>query len=214
MKYLRLFEDFDSYDPYELMIIPPNKKAEMIIGEIYKDEPNLNLINDLIALGANLDWQDKDNYNYTPLHLAIREESVEIARMLIDAGADLDVQDTWGSKTPLHDAALWRRIEIARMLIDAGASVDVQDNDGWTPLHWAARYGQVEIVKMLIDAGADVNVQNENGFTPLHWAAIKGNEEIAQMLIDAGARKDIPNNRGKLPYDLTTNQELQNLLKP
>jgi ankyrin repeat protein len=214
MKYLRLFEDFDSYDPYELMIIPPNKKAEMIVGEIYKDEPNLNLINDLIALGANVNWQNGDNYNYTPLHLAVREESVEIARMLIGAGADLDVQDTWGSKTPLHDAALWGRIEIARMLIDAGASVDVQDNDGRTPLHDAAKYGKIEIVKMLIDAKADVNVQDKWDNTPLHWAAIKGNEEIAQMLIDAGARKDIQNNKGNLPYDLTYNYELQNLLKP
>jgi ankyrin repeat protein len=180
MKYLRLFEDFDSYDPYELMIIPPNMKAEMIVGEIKKGEPNLNLINDLIALGANVNWQNGDNYNYTPLHLAVREESVEIARMLIDAGADLDVQDKWER----------------------------------TPLHWAAVYGRVEITRMLIDAKADVNVQDKWDNTPLHWAAIKGNEEIAQMLIDAGARKDIQNNKGNLPYDLTTNQELQNLLKP
>jgi hypothetical protein len=40
------------------MIIPPNKQAEMIIEEIRKSKPNLNLVSDLIVLGANLDWQD------------------------------------------------------------------------------------------------------------------------------------------------------------
>ena len=49
MKYIRLFEDFEPHDPYELMMVPPNKKAEMIMREIEKDEPNLNLVSDLIV---------------------------------------------------------------------------------------------------------------------------------------------------------------------
>jgi ankyrin repeat protein len=214
MKYIKLFENFESYDPYELMIMFPNKKAEMIVGEIYKDEPNLNLINDLIALGANANWQNGDNYNYTPLHLAVREGSVEIARMLIDAGADLDMEDTWGNKTPLHDAAQNGSVEIARMLIDAGANLNVQDKYGRTPLHWAARFGKIEIVKMLIDAKADLNMQNEDGWTPLHLAASWGYVEIARMLIDAGAKKDIEDNEGGTPYDLSDIPEVQTLLKP
>ena len=147
MKYIKLFENFESYDPYELMIIPPNKKAEMIIGEIYKDEPNLNLVRDLIALGANVDWQDEDNYNYTPLHLAVREKSVEITRMLIDAGADLDVQDTWGSDTPLHDAAFFGRVEIARMLIDAGARKDIPNDVGKLPYDLASTINMKNILR-------------------------------------------------------------------
>jgi ankyrin repeat protein len=115
--------------------------------EIRKDEPNLNLVSDLITLGANVDWQDEDNSNQTPLHKA-------------------------------------------------------------------AMKGNEEITRMLIDAGADVNVQNRNGETPLHWAARYRKVEIARMLIDAGARKDILNYRDRLPYDLTTNQELKNMLKP
>ena len=179
MKYLKLFENFESYDPYELMIIPPNKKAEMIVREIRKDEPNLNLVSDLITLGANLDWQDEDNGNRTPLH--------------------------W---------AAWRgRVEIARMLIDAGANLDIQDDQGQTPLHWAAKYGREEIARMLIGAKADVNVQDKWGSTPLHGAARWGYEEISKMLIGAGANKDVQDNKGLYPYDLTSNQELKNLLQ-
>ena len=132
MKYLRLFEDFDSYDPYELMIIPPNKKAEMIMGEIIKNNPNLNLVNDLIALGANLDWQNEENFNRVPLHWAAWGGEVEIARMLIDAGANVNVQDEWGN-TPLHEATSLGRVEIAQMLIDEGARKNIPNNEGKLP---------------------------------------------------------------------------------
>jgi ankyrin repeat protein len=94
MKYLKLFEDFDSYDPYELMIIPPNKKAGMIVGEIWKDEPNLNLVRDLIALGANVNWQD--SRGWTPLHIFTFYNHLEIVRMLLDAGADKKIPDNEG----------------------------------------------------------------------------------------------------------------------
>jgi ankyrin repeat protein len=132
MKYLRLFEYFDSHDPYELMIIPPNKKAEMIMDEIKKSEPNLNLIKDLITLGANLDW--KDGYDYTALHTAARYGQVEIVRMLIDAGSDVNLQNDRGC-TPLHLAAFIHmgKTDIARMLIDAGARKDIQDKEGRIP---------------------------------------------------------------------------------
>jgi ankyrin repeat protein len=171
MKYLRLFEDFDSYDPYELMIIPPNKKAEMIMREIRKDEPNLNLVSDLIVLGANLEWKDEENGDLTPLHVAAEFGSVEIARMLIGAKADLNVQDKW-EQTPLHVAANNGSVEIARMLIDAGANV--QSNIGYTPLHVAAEWGSVEIARMLIDAGADKTILNGDG---RRWDQLIDDEE-------------------------------------
>jgi ankyrin repeat protein len=136
MKYIKLFENFDSYDPYELMMIPPNKKAEMIVGEIKKSKPNLNLVSDLITLGANVNWQDEENYNSTPLHVVSIFGSVEIARMLIDAGADLNVQDKDGW-TPLHDSARFGIVEIVRMLIDAGANKDIQNNAGKLPYELA-----------------------------------------------------------------------------
>ncbi len=213
MKYIKLFENFDSYgsyDPYELMVMFPNKKAEMIMREIRKAEPNLNLVSDLILLGANLEWRDDDN-GYAPLHGAVRSGNVEIVRMLIDAGADVNVQDAEG-RTPLY---LTSNEEIARMLIGAGAKLDIQDNWNFTPLHRAARFGEVGIIRMLIGAGADVNVQDNRGETPLHRAAYYGYVEIVRILIDAGARKNIFDYEGKLlPYDLADTEELKNLLRP
>jgi ankyrin repeat protein len=178
MKYIKLFEAFKPHDPYELMIIPPNKKAEMIVREIWKDLPNLNLVSDLIVLGANVNWQDEDNYGRTPLHKAAEYGKVEIARMLIDAGANVNVQDEWGN-TSLHVGASWGRYEIARMLIDAGADVNLQDQWDWTALHRAASLGRVEIVRMLIDAGSRKDIRDNESKFPYDLA---DNEELKKLL--------------------------------
>ena len=109
MKYIRLFENFEDYDPYELMITPPNKKAEMLIDEINKREPNLNLVSDLIVLGTNLDWHD--NIGETALHRCVYNNHSRILRMLIDAGADLNVRDNSG-RTALDWCAIYDHPEI------------------------------------------------------------------------------------------------------
>ena len=134
MKYLKLFEDFNDYDPYELMITPPNKKGEMLIDEIQKPEPNLNLVSDLITLGANVDWQD--NVGSTALHWCAYKNRSEIARMLIDAGADVNIQEEYGT-TALHRCAMYNHPEMLRMLIDAGADKTIPTNNGELPYELA-----------------------------------------------------------------------------
>ena len=132
MKYIKLFENFEPHDPYELMIIPPNKKAEMIMEECAKKGPNLNLINDLILLGANLDWQD-EKYGKTSLHWATQYwGNVEIVRMLIDAGADVNLKDNNGD-TPLHIASSSLDLDLVLLLLNGGADPNVKDNSSRTP---------------------------------------------------------------------------------
>ena len=134
MKYIKLFENFEPYDPYELMITPPNKKAEMIIREINKREPNLNLVSDLIVLGTNLDWHD--NIGETALHRCVYNNHSRILRMLIDAGADVNIQQNAGW-TALHRCAMYNLPEISRMLIDAGADKTIPTNNGELPYELA-----------------------------------------------------------------------------
>ncbi len=167
MKYIKLFENFDSYDPYELMIIPPNKKAEMIMDEIKKSYPKLNLVNDLIVLGANVDWQDENDQNRTLLHYAVKYKELEIAQMLIGAGADVNVQDNRGmTKQKINTK------------IEAGADVNMQDKIGQTPLHWAAEFTNVEFVRMLIEAGSRKDIRNTYDQTPYDLARDWQMEEL------------------------------------
>ena len=220
MKYIKLFENFEEYDPYELMLIPPHKKSEMIILELDEDEPNLNLIKDLITMGADLEVQDE--YGETILHRCVAHNLIDIIKTLVDAGIDLNEQDEEGY-TALYKAITSNEEDIAKTLIEAGADVNISDS-GWTPLHSAAWDYNPLFIEMLIGAGADVNMQDEEGSTPLHELA-KRSRDIedstledmliaTNMLIDAGANLTIEDNKGKLPYDYAKFAELKNLLKP
>ena len=170
----------DTYDIYELMIIPPNKKAEMIMDEIKKkDKANLNLVSDLIVLGANLDWQDYE-YGWTALHWCAYLNHPEISRMLIDAGADVNIQHN-GGWTALHWCADLNHPEIARMLIDAGADVNIQNEFGWTALHLCAYLNHPDIARILIDAGADKTIPNNDGKLPYELASSKELKELLKV---------------------------------
>ena len=178
MKYLRLFEDFNDYDPYELMIISPQKKAQMLIEEIQKEgAANLDFVNDLIQLGADLDWQDEEGS--TALHICAGNNHLKIARMLIDAGADVNIQDEYGW-TALHWCARFNSLRLARMLIEAGADVDIQTEKGWTALHWCGLRNHPEIARMLIDAGADKTIQDDDGKLPYELAETEELKELLQ----------------------------------
>jgi len=96
---------------------------------------NLNKIKRLIASGA--DVRAKDRNGYTPLHLAIRSDNIEIAKLLIVSGADVRAYSDNGF-TPLHSAVYCDNIEIAKLLIDSGANVEAKDCSlGRTPSQWA-----------------------------------------------------------------------------
>ncbi|TGZ70996.1 hypothetical protein CRM22_002880 [Opisthorchis felineus] len=125
-------------------------------------------------------------HGFTPLHIAAHYGNVNVARPLLDRGADVNYQAK-NNITPLHIASKWGRIEMVRLLIAAGALVDCRTRDGLTPLHCAARSGHAELASLLIDAGANPSAKTRNGLTPLHMGAQGNNEEVAHVLILRGA---------------------------
>lgn len=153
---------YSNIDPYELMIISPNDKAKMIMIECLHTDPNLELIQALVTMGANVNWINE--FSYTPLHFASINNKPEIARMLIDAGADLSVKDDSGL-IALHFASWQNSLEIVKMLIESGSDVNALDNIDCTPLHWTTYLSNSEAAQMLIDAGADVTIENIDGHT-------------------------------------------------
>ncbi len=116
----------------------------------------------------------------TLLHLVSAGYRVEIAKMLIKAGTDVNSVKNHRKSSPLHYAsdgyinhAFWdekRQVKTIKYLLDAGADINGQDKNGATPLHRAVRTRCAEAVNCLFKAGFDPTIKNKSGSTPFHLA--------------------------------------------
>ena len=140
----------------------------------------------LLADGADVNAPRGDGM--TGLHWAALNANVEIARLLVGAGADLEAATRIGAHTPLHVAGREGSGEIVAVLAEAGANVAAVTETGATPLHFAAASGDVLAVTALLNHGAPVDVaEPEWGQTALMFAAAMGRTEAVSALMGAGA---------------------------
>jgi len=109
------------------------------------------------------------------------------ARVLLDAGAHIDIQDARG-RTPISHAADEGNVDVCMLLMQRGANINLPDACGRTPLHWAASTGQEAIVKILKEGGADLRVKtkvSEAGqweITAVETAAMMGQHHLLPLL--------------------------------
>ena len=108
--------------------------------------------------------------------------------MLIEHGADVNVQTQQG-RTPLLMAAKRQgNADLIRLLLAKGADVHIAGDASLLP---AAQSGDVEILGLLIERGADVNaISSRWGETPLHNAAAAGSVPAVRLLLAKGAKVD------------------------
>jgi hypothetical protein len=160
----------------------------------------------------------------TALHVAAAGYRVEIAKLLLDAGADPNSALNHRRSGPLHYAAdgyiiskLWNeknQIAMIRLLLKAGAEINAQDKNGATPLHRAVRTRCAAAVKCLLDAGADTTIKNKPGSTPFHLAvqntgrggsgadiAKAAQREIIQVFLARGVSPKVKDANGKSVVD-------------
>ena len=127
---------------------------------------------------------------FTALHLAAFFGKTEVARRLIQAGAEVNVYSANDFHVqPLHSAAAGRHVEICRLLIAAGADVDAKQRHGYTPLHAAAQNADVELLELLLSAGADPAVPKDDGETPAQTAEAAGHVDVARRLREVAAAR-------------------------
>ena len=106
--------------------------------------------------GADVKYKDRDNYHNTPLDITSYKGNIELAKMLIRRGADVNSKNSWGI-SPLHIASMDGKIELAELLIENGADVNITDDFGKTPLRTTINTGNIEMVNLLLSKGASIN---------------------------------------------------------
>ena len=118
--------------------------------------------------------------------------SLEIFRLMIDGGANVNAVDKWSgiTLTPLMLASVKGRLEIVKYLVDNGSLVNAKDNYENTALTLASDNGHVDIVKFLVEHGADVNAANQNDNTALLLATENEHLEMVKYLVRNRANVD------------------------
>jgi ankyrin repeat protein len=122
----------------------------------------------------------------TPLSIAALEGHGEVARLLLEAGANPNAQDARGFTPAMTITA--KSAPALREFIRVGADFSIRSLDGHTALHMAAWRGDVEVMRLLLGvSGMDVDARTTAGWTPLAEAVNAGQVEVARFLIAAGA---------------------------
>ena len=141
----------------------------------------------LLESGASTELNAHGRDGMTPLLWAAQANDLEIARLLLRAGADANLGNRYGI-TPLWLAATNRSPSLVTLLLEHGADASVGMPHGETPVMAAARSGDAESIRLLIAAGADPNVAETTlGETALMWAAAEDQADAIRALVAGGA---------------------------
>ncbi|KAJ3017124.1 UNVERIFIED_CONTAM: hypothetical protein HDU68_011832 [Siphonaria sp. JEL0065] len=145
----------------------------------------------------------------TPLFIAATHGHVDALKLLIENGADVNVEAGRWPRTPLYAAAQNGHVnaisillendsfalvaavrvgdvDAARLLLEHGAAVDVVENN-MAPLHFASALGNEDVVQLLLEFGANANTAGPENTMPLHFASLRNHVNVVRLLLDHGA---------------------------
>ncbi|ODM88846.1 Ankyrin-3 [Orchesella cincta] len=132
----------------------------------------------------------------TPLHTAVKKKDLEICRIFVDAGANVDAVNKDG-QTPLHIASTLGEENMVKFLFLCKANPHLVDKEDRTALHVAAMSGQTQLIDLLTDKfKVSVFERTRDGSTLMHIASLHGHPETAMALFRKGVPLQMPNKGG------------------
>ena len=145
--------------------------------------------------------QDHGNFEISPIHVASKIGHQQIAKLLLDRGADIEISCISYRLSPRYEFTGWRPLHFAarygnsaavKLLIDCGADTQSQTMRKNSALHllcfrteWNADCSA--ILRLLLTAGVDIETSNCTGNRPLHTAASCDHQEAVETLLRYGA---------------------------
>lgn len=144
---------------------------------------NAATVKALVAGGAQVNF--KAPLGVTPLHAAAERNSVEVVAALLEAGADINAQESrgQGANTPLINAIVKRNIPLVDLLLTRGADVTLPADGSGGALSRMAYFGMLEQSKVALEKGADPRVPRV-----LANAVSQDHLDLVKLLVEHGAQ--------------------------
>ncbi len=139
---------------------------------------NIDLVKHLLKQEVEINKQDSDGL--TALHIA---QNMEILKILIEAGANPNLQVYRSGYTPLLDSMVWWNVDKYKFLVPL-TDLNNKSIFGYTALMFSAVYHHLEDMKFLIDAGADLFIRNYEGMDFYDFLMKDEKEYILSLLPD------------------------------
>jgi serine/threonine protein kinase len=212
----------------EALVSSPNNIETMnASGEsalfIAVQKRKVGIVQKLLQLGANAKTKNKKGsnlvhavaWNENTIHSGLEQSdqsSIDILKMLIDAGVDLNEANNNGDR-PLHYAIRGHNNFMVEKLLDQGIDIHTPNTEGRTPLMMAIDKANIWSIDTLLNKGAKVNSQDANGLTPItiliqsnEWESLSKtyaqpniNEhkiKVARRLFELGADPNLRDKKG------------------
>lgn len=162
---------------------------------------NAEEVDRCLEFGADVNTENE--LKESPIIVASEKNYVEVVKVLLYAGANINATDGSGW-WPLISASACGAKAVVELLISKGVDLDKQQDDGgFTALIFASRNGNAGIVEVLLEAGAKVDIENEFGDTALTSACsliLNGRHDdhvaVVDKLLSYGAAVDHANHGG------------------
>jgi ankyrin repeat protein len=140
------------------------------------EQENVVAVKNLLDSGIDPNYRCFIHVRYyngtTALHLAVSDQNFEIVKILLNAGAHLDITNCRGS-TPLMNAVRGGNIDILDYLLKRNPDLNISDIYGNSVLHIAIMEYDIKCINILLSYGPDTSLKNNEGYTPLDLAKNK-----------------------------------------
>lgn len=190
----------------------PDKEGTTAFMNAAAMNSDLEVINTLLPLVKDINQANKKGQ--TALALAVRYNSPEVVRVLLNKGGDVKAVDAAGdnvvaylmqSYTPQKAEAFQAKL---KALEQTGLNIAAPQKNGNTLYHMAVAKNDISLIKLIESYNVDINSKNKEGMTALHKAALIAQDDmILKHLINLGAKKSAVTEFKETAYDLASENE-------
>jgi hypothetical protein len=135
-----------------------------------------------LFLDAGYEADLRDRHGVPLLCLAARNRHHGVAEVLIDRGANLDLQGDDRGYSALMDATLAGEADLVAFLLERGANPDLVSKDGQTALIIAVGRKDGEVVRLLLAKGADPDLSDKLGLSARGYARLFKQTDILELI--------------------------------